>query len=95
MLTVAATEYMVGQNEPSKPYLLDLACPANPTKEELIAAVLEAGQNLRDEDLGDEDEEFEIVLITDNEYCDIGCEYDDDTYLFIGLPDHVRELLNA
>lgn len=96
MLTVAATEYLVDQNAPSNPFLLELDCSKNPTRDQIIAAVKKEGNRLLQiikDDLGDDGDhgwDDYPKMITEDTYGDLCCEYDKDTYLFIGLPERLK-----
>lgn len=86
----AAIGYLIDQNEPSPPYLVDLVCPDDPTKEELVAAAVAHHQNF------DNDTEDALTFEELVETAEFGHAYGDlaignDPYTFFGLPEHVRK----
>lgn len=91
----AAIFYMIDQNEPSPPYLVELACSDDPTKEELVAAA--AAHHLIGFDNSEDDEDYHIPTVEETvKTAEFGHAYGDlaigdDPYTFFGLPDHLRK----
>ncbi len=102
---VAATWYTIDQNAPSDPFLLDLDLKDNLTREEIECALLSyaTAAYLKDDKLQDEDdikagetpEKREDWYIVYGQYGDMAVTRDENTYLYIGLPEHLKPLVRC
>ncbi len=96
---VAAIQYQVDQNAPSYPFLLEIPCADDPTRDELEAAVTLVCQKMKDKiaaeyegEYGEEYDDTDLVKVSwDESYGDLAVGYGEDNFWFIGLPDGLRE----
>jgi len=102
MMHVAAIWYVIDQNEPSYPQLVELSCSENPTKEEVEKAAVDFYMDAYDnasmqyqESYGEAFPAPKLSVEWNHTYGDVAVyENDDDGHfyykLFIGLPLKLR-----